>query len=141
MTEYGLIVKYVSGRFDELPTRGEYQIRKGDILFALNISSRGTVVLVPDEFHGAICTSGFLVIRPRNEDEGFLLWYSLRSEYCRKQIYYLAQTASQPELKKEVWDNDFFIPIPTDTTEALKKSKQFQSSLKSLVNANSFRFC
>lgn len=140
VTEYGLIMKSISGTFDELPTRGEFQIKKGDILFALNISSRGTVVMVPEEFDGAICTSGFLVIRPENEEEGYLLWYSLRSEYCRKQIYYLSQTASQPELKRDVWEKEFLIPIPKNKDEAIKTSKEFQFNLKSLLNANKFRF-
>jgi hypothetical protein len=140
VTDYGLIMRHISGLFNELPTRGEYQIKKGDILFALNISSRGTVVMVPDEFDGAICTSGFLVIRPKNVEEGYVLWYSLRSEYCKKQIYYLAQTASQPELKKDVWENDFLIPIPANSNDAIKIVKDFQTSLQSLLNANSFRF-
>ncbi len=140
VTEYGLIMKHVIGTFDQLPTRAEYQIRKGDILFALNISSRGTVVLVPDEFDGAMCTSGFLVLRPENDTQGLLLWYSLRSEYCKKQVYYLSQTASQPELKKDVWDNEFLVPLPVDEKEAIKKAKQFQSSLNSLIRANEFRF-
>lgn len=139
VTEYGLIMKHVIGEFDELPSRAEYQIQTGDILFALNISSRGTVVMVPEEFNNAICTSGFLVIRPKNEDERNLLWYSLRSEYCRKQIYYLSQTASQPELKKDVWRDEFIIPLPVDKKEAVKASKEFQVLLKSLLNANSFR--
>ncbi|MHC0439261.1 N-6 DNA methylase [Flavobacterium sp. 3-210] len=140
VTEYGLIMKHISGTFDQLPTRAEFRIKKGDILFALNISSRGTVVLVPEEFDDALCTSGFLVIRPRTIEEGYLLWFSLRSEYCRKQIYYLSQTASQPELKKDVWANQFLIPIPVDTSEAISKSQQFQASLQSLFNASSFRF-
>jgi hypothetical protein len=71
VTQYGLITKYIENTFDELPSRGEYQIHKGDILFALNTSSRGTVVLVPDD--NAICTSGFLVLIPNNFDEGLLL--------------------------------------------------------------------
>lgn len=140
VTEYGLIMKHVSGTFDQLPTRGEYEIQKGDILFALNISSRGTVVMVPEEFDGAICTSGFLVLRPENEEQGYLLWYSLRSEYCRKQIYYLSQTASQPELKKDVWDKEFIIPMPVNKKDAIQRSKQFQVSLRSLLSANDFRF-
>ena len=139
VTDYGLILKYISNTLDKLPTRGEYQIKKGDILFALNISSRGTVVLVPEEFDNAICTSGFLVIRPRSEEEGLLLWYSLRSEYCKKQIYYLSQTASQPELKRNVWKNEFLIPIPTNTKEAVDKAKEFQNSLRFLLNSNNFR--
>lgn len=126
VTQYGLITKYIKGRFEDLPTRGEYQVHTGDILLALNNSSRGTVVLVPPEFDNAICTSGFLVIIPDNEEQGLLLWYSLRSELCRKQIYYLAQTASQPELKLDAWNSYFEIPIPIkeDYNLSIKKAKE-----------------
>jgi hypothetical protein len=86
VTRYGLITKYISGTIENLPTRGEYLIKTGDILMAINNSSRGTVVMVPEEFNGALCTSGFYVIKPRNSEEGHLLWYALRSETCRKQI-------------------------------------------------------
>jgi type I restriction enzyme M protein len=140
VTNYGLIMKHISGTFDQLPTRGEYQIRKGDVLLALNISSRGTVVLVPEEFDNAICTSGFLVIRPENEEQSYLLWYSLRSEYCKKQIYYYSQTASQPELKRDVWEKEFLVPIPTNNESAVSKAKQFQESLRALLNANEYMF-
>jgi type I restriction enzyme M protein len=142
VTQYGLITKYIEGTFDELPSRGEYQIRKGDVLVALNNSSRGTVVLVPDEFDKAICTSGFLALVPNNEDEGLLLWYSLRSEVCRKQIYYLAQTASQPELKIESWEKYFKVPVPLDEkrTRAIRKAKEFYNYLKKLIDINEYRF-
>lgn len=142
VTQYGLITKYIEGTFDELPSRGEYQIHKGDILLALNNSSRGTVALVTEDFDGAICTSGFLVIVPDNEDEGLLLWYALRSEICRKQIYYLAQTASQPELKLEAWRKYFKIPMPCgkEREEALKIAREFHSYLQKLSNINAYRF-
>lgn len=142
VTQYGLITKYVEGLFEDLPTRGEYQIHTGDILVALNNSSRGTVVLVPPEFDNAICTSGFLVIVPSNQEEGLLLWYALRSEICRKQIYYLAQTASQPELKLDAWNKYFVIPCPTgmEKDEALKKAKEFYGYLAKLTDVDSYRF-
>ena len=35
VTPYGLIVSHVEGSFNELPSRGEYQIRKGDVLIAI----------------------------------------------------------------------------------------------------------
>jgi hypothetical protein len=141
VTRYGLITSHVAGTLDELPTRGEYLIKKGDVLMAINNSSRGTVVLVPKEFDGALCTSGFLVIKPKNEDDGFLLWYSLRSEYCRKQIYYLAQTASQPELKMGGWEQYFKIPMPSGALrkKALTEAKEFHTHLSSLLEADSFR--
>jgi type I restriction enzyme M protein len=142
VTQYGLITKYIEGTIDDLPSRGEYQIHKGDILLALNNSSRGTVVLVPEEYDQAICTSGFLVLIPRDENEGLLLWYSLRSEVCRKQIYYLAQTASQPELKIEAWEKYFKIPMPLgeEKKQALKKAKEFYNHLKKLVDIDEYRY-
>lgn len=142
VTRYGLITKYITGTLDKLPTRGEYIIQQGDILMAINNSSRGTVVLVPKEFDGAICTSGFLVIVPKSEEEGHLLWYSLRSELCRKQVYYLAQTASQPELKADAWEREFVIPIYAGALkqEAIAKSVDFQTHLTALLDADSFRF-
>lgn len=142
VTRYGLITKYITGTIDNLPTRGEYQIKTGDILMAINNSSRGTVVMVPEEFNDAICTSGFYVIQPRNPEEGHLLWYALRSEVCRKQIYYLAQTASQPELKREGWEHYFKVPFPLgkSRSRAIKESSEFQTHLAALLGADSYRW-
>ena len=142
VTRYGLITKYITGPFAQLPTRGEYQIRKNDLLVAINNSSRGTVVKVPDEFDGAICTSGFLVIVPTDNEESDLLWYALRSEFCRTQIYYLAQTASQPELKVETWNKYFAVPIPKGQykEKIIADSKNFNEHLRAILNADNFRF-
>ncbi|MCL1811336.1 MAG: restriction endonuclease subunit S, partial [Methanomassiliicoccaceae archaeon] len=142
VTRYGLITKYVDGPFDELPSRGEYMIRSGDILVAVNNSSRGTVVRVPNDFDNAICTSGFIVIVPKDEETGLLLWYALRSEICRKQIYYLAQTASQPELKIEAWNKYFKIPIPIgeEKNSAIEKASKFFEHIDELSDVNNWRF-
>lgn len=144
VTSYGLITKYIEVTFEDVPSRGEYQVKKGDILFALNNSSRGTVVYVPEEFDNMICTSGFLVIRPKNEEEGLLLWYCLRSEICRKQIYYLAQTASQPELKSESWEKYFKIPFPIEENreKALTNTKKSFNYIRKLsyISNDTFRF-
>ncbi len=142
VTSYGLITKYIEVPFEDVPSRGEYQVKAGDILLALNNSSRGTVVYVPDEFDGMICTSGFLVIRPRSEEEGCLLWYCLRSEICRKQIYYLAQTASQPELKIDSWNKYFKIPFPVakNKEKALSQTKKSFKHIRELSDINNDTF-
>ncbi len=142
VTRYGLITSYVETIFSGLPTRGEYRIETGDILLAINTASRGTIVLVPEEFNGAICTSGFLVIKPRSKEEGHLLWHSLRSEYSRKQIYYLAQTAGQPEIKIEAWKKYFKIPFPVGEAreKAIQESANFQTYLEAIIHADKFRF-
>jgi type I restriction enzyme M protein len=142
VTRYGLITKYITGTFDELPSRGDYQIKTGDILLAINNSSRGTVVLVPEEFNNTICTSGFFVIRPKDINQAYLLWYALRSEACRKQLYYLAQTASQPEIKRDAWEKYFLIPVPLNEKRdiAIRDAQVFHSHLSSLLNADDFRW-
>ena len=142
VTKFGLITKYIEDTFENLPSRGEYQIHTGDILLALNNSSRGTVVLVPPEFDNAICTSGFLVIVPKNSEDALLLWYALRSEACRKQIYYLAQTASQPELKIDAWNRYFLIPLPVGEVRilALKKAREYYAYLEKLTDIDQYRF-
>ena len=137
VTPYGLIVKHIEGELADFPTRGKYNIQSGDVLMALNNSSRGTVVLVPEEYDGAICTSGFLVVRPETPEQGLLLWYVLRSEYCRTQIYYLAQTASQPELKQEVWKDEFMIPMPLGDLrhQVLSEAEEFMTHISALSHA------
>lgn len=141
VTRYGLITSSIVGTLGELPTRGEYLMNEGDILMALNNSSRGTVVMVPKEFDNGICTSGFLVIKPKSAEEAALLWYALRSEYCRKQVYYLAQTASQPELKDEAWRKYFKIPLPTgqEKDKAIRAVSTFQSHVSALLDADAYR--
>jgi hypothetical protein len=66
----------------------------------------------------------------------------LRSDYCRKQIYYLAQTASQPELKSKAWRDYFRIPFPVGEKreKAIEESAHFQNYLRAIINADEFRF-
>ncbi len=141
VTPYGLIVSWLDGTLADFPSRGQYRVETGDILVAINNSSRGTVVLVPEKFNGAICTSGFLVLKPRNADEGHLLWYTLRSDFCRHQIYYLSQTASQPELKLRAWRSDFSVPLPKgrQRSRALEEARTFHSHLSALLGAETVR--
>lgn len=141
VTPYGLIVTHLNAPFSKIPSRGQYLVRAGDVLIALNNSSRGTVVLVPEQFDGAVCTSGFLVVRPRSREEGKLLWHSMRSEYARVQNYYLAQTASQPELKIDVWKDEFLIAMPVGDAKhrALQEVKQLIDILALLDGANEIK--
>ena len=141
VTPYGLIVQHQEGIIDDLPSRAKIEIQAGDVLIAINISSRGTVVLVPEDHDGTICTSGFRVIRPQSPEQGKILWYSLRSEYARKQIYYLSQTASQPELKPEFWEKEFMVPLPLgrEHERALVAVNDFMSHIAALTGGKSVK--
>jgi hypothetical protein len=87
-------------------------MKTNDVLFAKLITSRGVSFIVPKEFDGHIATNGFIGIRPSSRAEALMLWSILKSDVCMKQIYYLAATALQPELREEFFRNEFLIPIP-----------------------------
>lgn len=108
----GTIVKYRTDYFEDLPTRARIKVQKNDIVFAKNNSSRGTTVLIPDWFDGGLVTTGFIGIRPRDYEEALILWSVLESEFFRKQVYYFAITASQPEIRGNIFKNEMLIPFP-----------------------------
>jgi type I restriction enzyme M protein len=115
----GTIVSYREDFFEKLPTRGRLQVFRNDVIFAKNNSSRGTTVLIPDWYRGNLVTTGFIGIRPNNYEEGLILWSALESELFRKQVYYLAITASQPEVREHIFRTEMILPWPK--TEAQRK--------------------
>ena len=112
ITHNGLVVSQTDGLFEELPTRAKWEVKPWDVLFAKNISSRGTAILIPDWMDGYLATSGFISVRPRDEEEAMILWTVFRSEMWRKQIYYLSITASQPEILDHIFLGEMLIPWP-----------------------------
>jgi type I restriction enzyme M protein len=117
----GTIVKHREDYFDKLPTRARINVKKGDIIFAKNNSSRGTTVLIPEWFDGGLVTTGFIGIRPSTKEEALILWNSLESEFFRKQVYYLSITASQPEVRETIFKEEIMIlwPKPGKDTEKI----------------------
>jgi len=117
VTRDGLIVAPIQGAFEDLPTRGELRVRHNDVLFAKNNSSRGTAVLVPKWFDGGLATTGFIGVRPADEEEALILWSVFRSETWRVQVYYLAITASQPEVRDDIFQQEMLIPWPATSRQ------------------------
>ena len=145
----GTIVQHRNDYFENLPTRARLRVKTNDIVFAKNNSSRGTTILIPKWFDGNLVTTGFIGIRPKDYEESLLLWNILESEFFRKQVYYLAITASQPEVRVSIFKNEMLIPIPqneTDLNKIIKTAKKvdkqrndFNTSLKKAISTiNSF---
>jgi len=120
ITQTGAVAGYIEGKLTELPGRARLQIKTNDVLFAKLITSRGINLVVPKEFDDQIATTGFIGIRCEDHEEALMLWTILKSDICTKQIYYLAITALQPELREETFRTEFLIPVPKK--EAGRKS-------------------
>lgn len=114
VTPQGTIVNYREDRFENLPSRARLQVQENDVLVARNNSSRGTSVIIPSEFDGCLVTTGFLAVRPRDYEEALLLWAAFTSETFRKQVYYLAVTAVQPEVRNEIFLEEMLVPVPSE---------------------------
>ena len=112
VTRHGIVVDYQDAPLEDLPSRAQLRLREGDVLFAKNNSSRGTTIAVPAWLDGGTATSGFISIRPDSEEDSLILWTVLRSEDWRMQVYYLAVTASQPEVRDRIFRDEMLIPWP-----------------------------
>lgn len=117
VTPTGAIINWRKGLFEDLPGRARLRVQTGDVIFAKHRNSRGTAVIIPEEFNEQLVTTGFMAIRPKNYDEALLLWSILTSETFRKQVYYLAVTAVQPEVREEIFRKEFLLPVPKRSSD------------------------
>ena len=137
VTRYGAIVNSKQGAIEDLPTRGRLLVQTNDVVFAKNNSSRGTTVIIPESFNGALVTTGFIGIRPDPPEESLLWWSVLCSEAVRKQVYYLAVSASQPEIRPEIFRDEFMLPYPTPAyRECLLKKAQAVREAQIQIDGN-----
>ena len=114
VTRHGTVVDHQEAPLEDLPTRAKLHLQEWDVLFAKNNSSRGTTLSVPAWLSGGTATSGFIGIRPENEEDSLILWAILRSEMWRAQVYYLSVTASQPEVRVNIFREEMLIPWPAN---------------------------
>ena len=112
VTRDGIVVDYQEAPLEDLPSRARVRLQTGDVLFAKNISSRGTTIAVPEWLDGGMATSGFISIRANNQEEALILWTVMRSEIWRKQVFYLGITASQPEVREHIFRDEMLVPWP-----------------------------
>ena len=138
VTKDGAIASYEENVFEKLPTRARMHVRAGDVLFAKLRTSRGTALIVPPEFDGQFFTNGFIAVRPRDDEERWLLWSLFVSEVFTRQVYYLAVTSAQSEVRPAIVQDDFVLPEPTDDNmrqSIIEAAKQIYSSQQRVRDA------
>ncbi|VVB92740.1 Uncharacterised protein [uncultured archaeon] len=57
----------------DAPSRARMLLRSGDVIVSTVEGSLDKVALVPDEYNGAVGSTGFFVLRPRTVESGYLL--------------------------------------------------------------------
>lgn len=145
--DLGLILGIEEDLLINLPTRARQKIETNDILISRPIGSTEGVVKVPEELNNQLCSTGFIIIRPEDEDEALLLWAIMKSDLVQKQFFYLQSGHSQPEITPENFKEKILIPLPNkrvrdkiidavkkDIKEAKHYKKKYNISLEKARN-------
>jgi type I restriction enzyme M protein len=118
ITAKGTIENMQEDKLKNLPTRARKQVKKGDVIIAKSISCIGQNTIIPELLDGHFVSTGFIVLRPKKLDkeykDSYILWSYLRQEYVKKQFYYKAATAVQPEINEIIFKNEIKIPVHTN---------------------------
>lgn len=116
-----------------LPSRARQMIKENDILLPRPILSTEKIVIIPKEFEGQICSTGFIVIRNKDFDEACLITAILKSPIVQRQLFLMQSGSIQPDISP----NDFkkvTIPIPKSQNEKDKIISDFKNGLKDAEN-------
>ena len=67
---------------EEAPSRAQYVVQSGDVIISSVRPNRNAVALISLQQDGFVCSSGFVVLRPKDVSPEFL-FASLKAEYVR----------------------------------------------------------
>ncbi|MEO9336058.1 N-6 DNA methylase [Mesorhizobium sp. SB112] len=101
---------------NDAPTRARKRVRSGDVLMSTVRPERGCVGVVPPHLDGAICSTGFAVLRPHNIDPYFLV-FLLKSESVIGQINRIMSGVAYPSI------NETLIPNLIVPNELLRRAE------------------
>ncbi|AXA36919.1 Type I restriction-modification system, specificity subunit S [Candidatus Sumerlaea chitinivorans] len=78
----------------DAPSRARQVVRAGDILYSMTRPNLRNIAAVPEELDGAICTTGFAVLRPRMPQDGPFIFEIVKSDYFTQAMSQLAASKS-----------------------------------------------
>jgi len=125
-TEHPNIIKgYEEDILLNLPTRARKFVQENDVLIPRPIGSTDKITIVPKEFDGQICSTGFIILRVKNYDDACLIASIIKSNIVQKQLFYLQSGSVQPEISTKNFEK-VLIPIPYYIQKKNKIVKEFK---------------
>lgn len=121
--------------YAEAPSRARQLVKSGDILVSTVRPNLNGVALVPAELDGAIASTGYTVLRPRQDKvEGRYLFHWVKSKKFVDEMTRLATGASYPAVSDKIV-RESRIPLPSlpeqrriaailDTADALRAKRR-----------------
>lgn len=88
----------------DAPSRARRRVKAGDVLVSTVRPDRRTIGVVPPHLDGAICSTGFAVLRP-NSVSPYVLAAALRSSYVTAQLIGMSSGVAYPAFDAKVLPN------------------------------------
>jgi restriction endonuclease S subunit len=111
----------------DAPGRARRIISQGDILLAKTRPSRGAIALVPEYHNGDVASTGFAVMKAKENLNAEYVYAMLRTHFCRIQLKNRATGTGYPEITD---DEIAQVQIPILSKEAqLEANVRIRSSL------------
>ena len=114
------------------PSRAKQIVKSGDIIFATTRPTLRRVCLISEDFDNQICSTGFCVLRPKEDVISKWIFFSLLNEDFYKYIEPLQTGASYPAVTDGIVKN-YLISYPSLRTDQQQIISQLDS-LKSKVD-------
>jgi type I restriction enzyme S subunit len=122
----------------EAPSRARKRVRAGDVLVSTVRPERRTIGVVPRDLDGAICSTGFAVLRCRDGIQPLVLAHLLRHSFTTEQIVKENSGIAYPAVE-ESRVMDVVLPIDRAglraTTTAAERFEKARSSLREAEEA------
>ena len=109
---------------EEAPSRARKVVREGDIIISTCRPTRGAIAIIPKEFDNQICSTGFSVIRTKDNVDARYLHFILRSALVKEQFRKFSTGSSYPA----ILDSDVektIIPLPSIDEQNIIADKVF----------------
>lgn len=99
------------------------------------IFSKKSVAIVPKEFDGQICSTGFKIIENNSLEEAIVFFGIFKSLLMQKQMYYIHSGSAQPNVSSRDFKEKLLVPIP----KGKWRDKFFTQTKNILENAKLLR--
>lgn len=106
---------------DEAPSRARKIVREGDVLVSTVRPERGTVGVVPQNLDGAVCSTGFAILRCREGMHPLALAWLIKSEDVRRQMVKHNIGIAYPAIAEETCLS-LVLPVSRDGIDHLNQS-------------------
>ena len=134
----GMMVAYKWIKSDDAPSRARKVIREGDVLVSTVRPERRIVAVVGEEIDGAICTTGFAVLRPYRIDPHTLAML-LQCDFVNAQIMRNNTGIAYPAIDENCL-TDVLLPINPAKISGLESLSEEVSAARRLLRKTEDKF-